>query len=82
MGFLKLVLYANLICLVIYNLIYCFQLIDNWFGRFTDSFFNSLMYTLVLLLNLVIMDSQTEKMNTNLSKQDSKGNRTIESASK
>jgi hypothetical protein len=57
----------NLFCLVLYNLIYSSEQKGSWIGNFLDSFINSLMYALVLFLNLVLIDSQTDKINTNIS---------------
>ena len=59
-GFLKFIIFTNLVCLVIYNFIQSFELRDTAFHKFIDSLINSLMYALVLLLNLVLIDSQTE----------------------
>lgn len=48
--------------LVVYNLFYCFSPRDNWFGRFVDSCVNSSMMGIILFLNLVLIDSQTDKI--------------------
>ena len=61
-GFLKELIFLTDACLVVYNLFYSFPPKDNWLGRFFDSFVNSSMMGLVLFLNLVFIDSQTNKI--------------------
>lgn len=56
-GFMRIMLGANLLCLCIYNMIYACEAVDNGLSRFLGSFFNALMMSLILFLNLVIIDS-------------------------
>ena len=66
LGFLKLLIGATLFCLVIYNLMYSFKVNDNWVTSCLDSVVNATMYSLILFLNLILIDSQTRKIRTNL----------------
>lgn len=61
-GFLKRLIYANLLCLLFYNLFYSFSSKDHWLTSFLDDFINASMMSLLLFLNLVLIDSQTEKI--------------------
>ena len=61
-GFLKRLIYANLLALLFYNLFYSFSSKDHWLTSFLDDFINALMMSLLLFLNLVLIDSQTEKV--------------------
>lgn len=56
-GAVKALLFANLTCLVLYNFIYSVGSSDNFLASFIDNFVNSMMMSLVLLLNLVLIDS-------------------------
>ena len=56
-GFLKRLVYANLLTLLFYNLFYSFSSKDHWFNSFLDDFLNALMMSLLLFLNLVLIDS-------------------------
>ena len=64
-GFLKRTIFVNLVALLIYNLMYSFESIDEWFLSFLDKFLNALMMSLVLFLNLVLIDAQTKKIQSN-----------------
>lgn len=66
MGLLKILLICTLFCLVLYNLMYSFEVSDNWLTNFIDSVINAMMYSLILFLNLILIDSQTRKIRTNL----------------
>ena len=61
-GFLKMLIYANLLTLLFYNLFYSFSSKDHWLTSFLDDFINASMMSLLLFLNLVLIDSQTEKI--------------------
>jgi hypothetical protein len=61
-GFLKRLVYANLLALLFYNLFYSFSSKDFWLNSFLDDFLNALMMSLLLFLNLVLIDSQTDKI--------------------
>ena len=63
-GFLKRLIYANLLTLLFYNLFYSFSSKDHWLTSFLDDFINASMMSLLLFLNLVLIDSQTEKIYT------------------
>ena len=56
-GFLKKVMFVVLNNLIIYNILYCSEARDNVLSKIIDSFINSLMHSLFLFLNLVLMDS-------------------------
>ena len=56
-GFLKSLLFANLVCHTIYNFIYSCGTSEHWTIQFLDNFINSLMMGLVLFLNLVLIDA-------------------------
>ena len=64
-GFIKDIIYCNLICLVIYNLTYSFENLGQGIGNFLDSLTNSMMMSLLLFLNLVLIDAQTDKVRSN-----------------
>ena len=66
MGVLKMLVLANLFCLVLYNLMYSFEVTDHWVSKCMDSVVNAMMYSLILFLNLILIDSQTRKIRTNL----------------
>lgn len=66
-GFLKRVIWVSCFCLILYNMLYCFQSSDHWFTRLLDSFVNSLMMALVLFLNLLLIDAQTLKIYSSVS---------------
>ena len=61
-GFLKKLIFANLFCLMLYNFLYSCEQSESLLSRFIDNSINSMMMTLVLFLNLVLIDSQTMKM--------------------
>mmetsp|Transcript_15753 Transcript_15753/g.26579 ORF Transcript_15753/g.26579 Transcript_15753/m.26579 type:complete len:401 (+) Transcript_15753:971-2173(+) len=62
-GFLKRLLFVNLLTLVIYNMLYSFEgRGDQWISRFLDNFINALMMTQVLFLNLVLIESHTNSL--------------------
>lgn len=65
-GFLKKLIFANLFCLMLYNFLYSCDASESLLSRFIDNSINSMMMTLVLFLNLVLIDSQTMKMQVNL----------------
>lgn len=66
LGLLKILMLASLFCLVLYNLMYSFEVTDNWLSNCLDSLVNATMYSLILFLNLILIDSQTRKIRTNL----------------
>lgn len=57
LGLLKMLVGATLFCLVLYNLMYSFEVSDNWLSSCLDSIVNAMMYSLILLLNLILIDS-------------------------
>jgi hypothetical protein len=61
-GFLKRLIYANLLSLLFYNLFYSFSSNDHGITKFLDDFINALMMSSLLFLNLVLIDSQTDKI--------------------
>ena len=65
-GFLKKLIFANLFCLMLYNFLYSCDASESLLSKFIDNLINSMMMTLVLFLNLVLIDSQTMKMQVNL----------------
>lgn len=66
-GAVKGLVFANLVCLVMYNFLYSCGTKAHWASTFIDNFVNSLMMAFVLFLNLVLIDSRTEKINSNMS---------------
>jgi hypothetical protein len=60
-GAVKGLVFVNLLCLVIYNFLYIIGTADHWASTFMDNLINSLMMALVLFLNLVLIDSLTDK---------------------
>ena len=67
-GFVRDIIFANLLCLVLYNLTYSFESYraKGAMARFMDSMINSLMMSLFLFLNLVLIDAQTDKVTTSM----------------
>lgn len=59
-GCVRGLLFVNLVCLLIYNFLYSCGTRDHWASNFADNLINSVMMSLVLLLNLVLIGAAND----------------------
>ena len=72
-GFMKALLFGNIFCLSLYNFLYSCGSQTGAMASFLDKFISSLMMSLVLFLNLVLIDAQTSKINFSFSNKSYEG---------